>query len=202
MPETAYKRTSSPLVQGEDPTRSEAEKERVTTLEDTTVSQVRPPRKTYTQQIKLFNGTLTQESFTALVWRPVILILLPPVLWSTLALSVMVSASVTLSSNFAAAFTTTYNWTSWQSGLTWIANVIGALLGVGTGGWLSDKVADSLTKKNGGIREAEMRLPIITLSMVSAPLSMLLYGFGIDRQLHWMIPVLGIGIREFLRRVD
>ena len=197
MPETAYQRVLPPSFEQEQQSSpSNDTKDYVSAVEDEGVSeqQAIPAKKSLVQQLRPFNGTLTQESIFKLFWRPVTLMLLPPVLWATLTLSIMVSAAVTVSANFATAFRITYNWSAWQSGLVWIANIIGALIGVGAGGWLSDKTADVLTKRNGGIREAEMRLPVITLSMISAPLSMVLYGVGIDQKLHCMVPTLAIGI--------
>lgn len=203
MPETAYQRVSPSLSRQERQSSSSNDiKDYITAIEDEGVSEqhATPAKMPLSRQLRPFNGTLTQESLLKLFWRPVTLMLLPPILWATLTLSLMVSAAVTISANFATAFKITYNWSAWQSGLAWIANIIGALIGIIAGGWFSDKTADFLTKRNGGIREAEMRLPVITLSMISAPLSMVLYGVGIDQKLHWMVPTLAIGICKILPR--
>lgn len=195
MPETAYARNKIPAsVIERQQSESEATKEYATTIEEAHPQEVIPAKKSYIQQIKLFNGVLTREPLIKLFCRPIPLMLLPAVLWGTLTLSVMVSAAVAISSNFATAFAALYGWSSWQSGLAWSSNIIGALIGVAGGGWLSDKSADLLTKRNNGIREAEMRLPIVTLSLIASPLASVLYGVGIDQKLHWIVPVLGLGI--------
>ena len=67
---------------------------------------------------------------------------------------------------------------------------------------MSDKMADWFTKRNGGIREPEMRLPSIAISLITTPLGLILYGVGIQKQLHWMCPTVGLGLREFFRCLD
>jgi hypothetical protein len=56
--------------------------------------------------------------------------------------------------------------------------------------FLLDKVADFFTRGNGGIREPEMRIAAIAISVVLALLGLVLYGVGIDNELHWMVPTL------------
>jgi len=57
--------------------------------------------------------------------------------------------------------------------------------------------ADFFTKRNGGIREPEMRLPAMMISFIASPLACVLYGVGIDRRLHWMVPTVGLGLFNF-----
>lgn len=51
-----------------------------------------------------------------------------------------------------------YNFSSTKIGLFNLAILIGAFIGLGTSGKLSDWVAARATKRNGGVREPEMRL--------------------------------------------
>lgn len=187
MPETAYQRNAPDPP--EEPNKASDEPQ--ATHRETAI----PPKKSYSQQMRLFNPAFTQESLLTLFWRPVPLLFLPSVLWGTLAMSVAIGTFVAISSNFATAFTTTYNWSTWQCGLTYIAVLIGATAGVYGGGLLSDKIADWLTQRRDGIREPEMRLPTVTISLVLCPVSLILYGVGIQKSLHWIVPVIGLGLR-------
>lgn len=155
-----------------------------------------PAKHTYIQSLRLNNGVLTQESLFKIFIRPVALLVLPPVLWATLVMSVTIGFLVAISSNFATAFADTYNFAAWQSGLCFIAGLVGSGLGVGGGGYLSDVVANYLTARNGGIREPEMRLPAVTLGLFTAPVGLILYGVGINNKLHWICPCLGLGFRK------
>ncbi|KAJ5752674.1 hypothetical protein N7520_009591 [Penicillium odoratum] len=187
MPETAYQRTYADTEEPDtDPTKVQVSH---------TESDI-PQKKTYAQQMRLFNPSFTNESLLTLFWRPFPVLLLPSVLWGTLCMSVCIGTFVALCSNFATAFTTTYGWSTWQCGMTYVAALIGAFVGVYGGGWFSDKIADWLTQRQGGIREPEMRLPTITISLILCPVSLILYGAGIQNSLHWIVPVLGLGLRE------
>lgn len=50
----------------------------------------------------------------------------------------------------------------------------------------SDRLAAYLTRRNGGIREAEMRLPVLFPAMLIAPAGLVVYGFTAERNLHWI----------------
>lgn len=153
-----------------------------------------PPaqRLNYWYTLRLFTGVHTKETLFKLFIRPVILLTLPPVLWATLVMSVTIGFLVAISSNFASAFSEAYHFEAWQSGLCFIAAVLGALAGVFFGGRFSDYIADFLTRRNGGVREPEMRLPAMMICLVASPLALVLYGVGIGMRLHWIVPTLGL----------
>lgn len=156
-----------------------------------------PAKKTYWQTLKVFSGTYTEEGFGRLFIRPFALILLPPVLWSSLVQSVTIGFIVAVTSNVASAYSTAYNMEPYKTGLCFIAAIIGALIGIFCGGGLGDKIADFFTKRNNGVREPEMRLPAMMFSLISTPLSLILYGVGIQYQLHWICPTIGLALLNF-----
>ena len=156
-------------------------------------------RQYWIQGLKLYHGTFTEESLWNMAIRPVMLLALPPVLWATLVMSVTIGFIVAITSNVAPAFAKAYDFAAWQAGLCFFAGIIGALLGILLGGHFSDWVADYFTKRNGGIREPEMRLPAIMISVVTGPLALVLYGVGINNQLHWIVPTLGIGLSKSIK---
>lgn len=154
-------------------------------------------KRTYVQSLKIFCGTLTTESIFKIFVRPIAFLILPPVIWATLVMSVTIGFLVAISSNFASAFQETYGFQPYQAGLCFVAGVIGSLLGIFAGGWCSDWTANFLTRRNNGIREPEMRLPSMTLGLIASPLALILYGVGIQNKLHWMVPTLGLGLCKF-----
>lgn len=162
----------------------------------TSTSPRRPKRKNFVQMLALYNGTFTAEPLYKIFLRPFGLICLPPVLWSALVQSVTIGFLVAVSSNVGAAFETAYGFESWQVGLCFISACVGSLVGIPAGGQLGDFVADYFTRRNGGIRTPEMRLPAMMLSLVTAPLALLLYGVGIEKRLHWICPTIGLGLSE------
>jgi hypothetical protein len=42
-----------------------------------------------------------------------------------------------------------------------------------------------------------MRLPAMMISLIASPLACVLYGVGVDRKLHWMVPTVGLGLFNF-----
>jgi len=156
-----------------------------------------PKKKTYFQRLRIFSGTYTEESLWTLFVRPFALILLPPILWCSLVQSVTIGFIVAVTSNVASAYSTAYNFKPYETGLCFFAAIIGALIGIFCGGTIGDKTADFFTKRNGGIREPEMRLPAMIFSLISTPLSLILYGVGIQNHLHWMCPTVGLALLNF-----
>ena len=77
-----------------------------------------------------------------------------------------------------------YNWSATNSGLIAIATIIGYGLAIPFTS-TSDRLAAYLTRRNGGIREAEMRLGVLVPVALLAPAGLVLYGFTAQRQLAW-----------------
>lgn len=207
FPETAYNR--SPHAEGitttlrsnpiDNPVRRDKYHEEIGTaeyVEATAGGNTIPRKRYYLQGLKLWHGTFTEESVWSMAFRPVMLLTLPPVLWATLVMSVTIGFIVAITSNVSPAFSAAYGFEAWQCGLCFFAAIIGALAGIVMGGHLSDWVADYFTQRNGGIREPEMRLPAIMISVITGPLALVLYGVGINNKLHWIVPTLGIGFSK------
>lgn len=189
FPETAFRRTDNV----DDLYNTQKHAEHVESRGEETHSR----KQSYLQSLRFWSGqTYTDESLWRMFIRPFGLILLPPIFWATIVMSVTIGFLVAVTSNFATAFSETYGFAAWQSGLCFIAGMLGCFFGTFAGGPFSDWVADYLTKRNGGIREPEMRLPAILPSVIAAPLALLLYGFGIDRAWHWIVPTIGLGLRR------
>jgi MFS family permease len=78
-----------------------------------------------------------------------------------------------------------YNFNPEQVGYTNFAFAVGAVLGLMTAGPLSDWMAARSTRKNKGIREAEMRLQALIPYMIITMLSLILGGLAYQRQWAW-----------------
>ncbi|KAL6809558.1 major facilitator superfamily domain-containing protein [Trichoderma camerunense] len=156
-----------------------------------------PKKRTYLQELRLFHGKFTEEPLFKIFVRPIGLLILPPVLWATLVTSVLIGFLVAVSSTFSTAFGQVYKFEPYQSGLCFISALIGSLVGIAVGGKFTEVVADYFTKRNGGVREPEMRIPAIIISVVAAPTALVLYGVGIQNRLHWMVPTIGLALLNF-----
>jgi len=61
----------------------------------------------------------------------------------------------------------------------------------------SDRLAAYLTRKNNGIREAEMRLGVMLPVILLAPAGLIVYGFAAERNLHWIAYFAGVVMNQF-----
>ncbi|KAI1128421.1 major facilitator superfamily domain-containing protein [Nemania abortiva] len=189
FPETAFKREAQPSLGVHDPEKHD-------TRQSNPATQT-PTRRSYIQRLRVFNGTLTDESLLKMFFRPLGLGVLPSVLWAALVQAVTIGFLVAVTSNVAVAYLKTYGFQPWQVGLSFISAIIGSLIGIPAGGQLGDRVADWFTRRNRGMRSPEMRLPGIALSLITAPLALILYGVGIQNKLHWICPTIGLGLLNF-----
>ncbi|RDW95366.1 MFS general substrate transporter-27 [Coleophoma crateriformis] len=199
FPETAYHRNHTAPNTATDVENSGEEKTGYLHAEDLVASEtlsspVVPRRKFGVRDLKVFHGTFTQESLGAMMLRPFVLLLLPQVFWASLVMAVTIGFLVAITSNFASAFQTTYGFEPWKTSLCYIAGIIGSAAGIFFGGHATDMVADFFTRRNGGVREPEMRLPAIAFSAVTGPLALVLYGCGIQYAWHWIVPTIGLGL--------
>jgi hypothetical protein len=89
-----------------------------------------------------------------------------------------------------------YNWSQTNSGLITIATFLGYFLAMP---FLtsSDRLAAYFTRRNNGIREAEMRLGVMLPAMLIAPAGIILYGFAAQNDLHWVAYFFGVGLDQW-----
>jgi MFS family permease len=196
MPETAFQRGMQSRPPPEYPTEKDPDVSQIEHVVNPSSNPV-PAKKSYLQRMAFNQAPLTQESIWKIAMRPIPVILLPPILWSTVSFGIGIGIFVIMGTTAATAFSQVYHFEIWQVGLVWIASVIGNLLGIPFGGYFSDWVANRATSKNGGVREPEMRLPAVSVAMISYPGSLLLYGLGIHYTVHWIVPTLGIFLCKY-----
>lgn len=96
------------------------------------------------------------------------------------------------------------NWTSspWNYGTGALGVMdmpclIGAVLGCAYGGWFSDPFVRWMTRRNGGIQEAEMRLWLLIPATVLFPTGMLLFGAASTYGWSWPVPYVALGFIGF-----
>ena len=89
-----------------------------------------------------------------------------------------------------------YNFTPSSVGFTYVAPLIGAIVGVILGGYACDKFIKRMNRCSGctgkGVFEPEFRLLWLAPLYVFGPVGLLLFGFGFGH--HWIVPTLGVGM--------
>lgn len=88
-----------------------------------------------------------------------------------------------------------YNFSASAVGYSNFAFLVGGTIGLLTAGPFSDWVANRATRRNNGIREAEMRLPALIPFFVTTVIGIVVGGLGYQRQWSWpIILVFGYGL--------
>lgn len=90
-----------------------------------------------------------------------------------------------------------WNYTDGEVGNMNIPTVIGAVLGCCVAGWGSDWFTLWVTRRRGGIMEAESRLWLMALPAIVFPAGMFLFGIGSGLGWGWPVPYVGLGFIGF-----
>jgi hypothetical protein len=84
-----------------------------------------------------------------------------------------------------------YDFSISQLGLTYIAQLVGNLIGCDSCGYLNDVLSQWSARRNHGVIEPEMRLPVIIIPTILGPAGILMFGIGIVKEAHWIVPIVG-----------
>ncbi|KAI1647091.1 MFS general substrate transporter [Daldinia loculata] len=97
-------------------------------------------------------------------------------------------------STFATLWIERYGQSETQSGLNYIALVIGYTIAAQAGGRVMDRLWAYLKSKAGNDTAPEYRVPLMIPGAVLIPLGLLIYGWTAERHLPWIVPDVGIAI--------
>ncbi|KAF3005750.1 hypothetical protein E8E13_006796 [Curvularia kusanoi] len=169
--------TSSAEIERE-PGAKEGQEALVTPTTPSPPSYAAPPQKdTFLQSLRLFNGRMTDEHYLELLFRPFPLFLHPGILWACLIQGVMIGFTVLIGVCLAAIFLGPPLWFGeLETGYMYTGAFVGAILGFGLCGLLSDTSAKVLTKWNKGVYEPEFRMVLVIPQVILGGAG--LYGFG------------------------
>lgn len=157
-----------------------------------------PPRRSFVATLKPWSGINHDESFFTPMWRSFTYFLVPSVLWVVTSFGIYIGLGA-LVFNFtfpALIVQPPYNWAAENSGLIALANIVGYGLAVPLT-FTSDRLAAYLTRKNNGIREAEMRLGVLAPACLIAPAGLIVYGLTAQHQLHWIGYFAGVAMCDW-----
>jgi MFS family permease len=87
-----------------------------------------------------------------------------------------------------------YNFSASMVGLSYLSCTIGVVVGALLSGNLSDWLTLKLSRRNGGIMEAEFRLWPFACCLVLVPCSLIIWGVGAAQGIHWFGLVFSMGM--------
>ncbi|KAL1981749.1 hypothetical protein VTN96DRAFT_2176 [Rasamsonia emersonii] len=166
--------------------------------EETVVAAAPPKRKGFISTLKPWSAIDPDAEFFTTMIRSFTYFCVPAVLWVVTSFGIYIGLGA-LAFNYTFPIKITsppYNWSETNSGLIAVATIIGYLLALPFTS-SSDRLAAYLTKKNNGIREAEMRLGVLLLPMLISPAGLILYGMAAQKNLHWIGYFVGVVMDQF-----
>jgi MFS family permease len=90
-----------------------------------------------------------------------------------------------------------WNYSDAADGNMNIPCLIGAVIGCFYGGWFSDKFVIWMTKRNGGVMEAEFRLWLLFPTACIFPVGIWVFGYGTQHGWAWPAPYVALGFIGF-----
>ncbi|KAL3456369.1 major facilitator superfamily domain-containing protein [Aspergillus heterothallicus] len=85
-----------------------------------------------------------------------------------------------------------YGFSSGLSGLAYLGIGMGFIVGLGIMAFTNDRILVRSTARNGGVFEPEMRLPLMIVFSSILPISFFWYGWTVDKEVHWIVPIIGM----------
>lgn len=203
VPETRYFRDENQNVSGSIGSSSEdqigtAEQKKDTSNTTTEVpaeTRNAVPRKTWRQEMGLWSGLAPNTNLLKMFLRPFPMFAYPCVIFAFLgyAASLVLTVSVNILNPFVLQ-APPYSWSPMINGLINIPGLIGNVFGAYAGGWLVDVFCDWRARRNGGLFEPESRLILLIVPMLITGAGCLLFGYGVERTLHWTSLFFGYGM--------
>ena len=194
--ESAYKRVTV-AASSRHSSDSNIEKETTATTRVEAVRMV-PPRKTFLQTLQPWSGIDREAQFFMTIAHAFTYFLVPSVLWVVTSFGIYIGlGALTFNYTFPLKIVAPpYLWPQTNAGLIALGNIIGYGLAVPFTS-SSDRLAARLTRKNNGLREAEMRLGVMLPAMLIGPAGLVLYGLTAERDLHWVGYFAGVAMVDW-----
>jgi len=133
------------------------------------------------------------------IQRPVRILFLQPIIFiMAVYMSLIYGILYILFTTFPQVYEGIYGFSPGITGLTYLGIGIGYVLAVLFGIPQIDKQYRQLTASNNGIPRPEFRIPVANVGAVCIPLSLLWYGWSVQTELNFLIPIMGNWSSELL----
>ncbi|EGO24214.1 hypothetical protein SERLADRAFT_437830 [Serpula lacrymans var. lacrymans S7.9] len=152
--------------------------------------------KTFVERLAIFNQRYaTNKMLVVMIYRPLIMLRFPVVFWAGFQYGTCLVWYNVLNATASLILSDApYNFRASSVGLTYIGPLVGMFLGTLYSGWIGDKFAVRHARRTGGVREPEHRLWLMVVSLFLCPSSLILWGVGASRNIHWSGLVIGMGM--------
>ena len=188
LPETQFRRPQATSKN----TRDAADKERTqgaqsqddkfdsSVIETFSAATTPVPQMTYWQSLKPWSGTYTKKSVLHLLSEIFVHLINPAVIWIQLVSAVLISLYVVTAYITSQIWTPPpYNLNVAQNGYFYAGGFIGGVLAT-VGGTICDWTARFLSRLNGGVFEAEFRIPVNVIGLVFCSLGWFVFMWDVE----------------------
>ena len=163
------------------------------------LGQIYQTPRTYKQKLHLFRdlaGRPSVKQMFVMMYRPLTLVFhFPNIVWAGFLYGTNLSWYAVCNGTMSLILSgSPYNFSPSMVGVAYVSPFIGSVVGALWAGWIGDKIALFLARRNGGIREPEHRLWILTVSGLVGGGGFLLWGIGAANNMHFMVLIIGIGM--------
>ncbi|KAK5134186.1 hypothetical protein LTR08_006846 [Meristemomyces frigidus] len=87
-----------------------------------------------------------------------------------------------------------YDFPAWAVGLSYVSPLVGVAIGSFYTGFIGDRIALKMARRNSGVMEAEHRLWLFLPSLLLVPFGLILWGVGAAHAVHWFGCVFAMGV--------
>ncbi|KAF1979320.1 MFS general substrate transporter [Bimuria novae-zelandiae CBS 107.79] len=115
----------------------------------------------------------------------------PVVLYATFVFSIVNSYLVFSLATLSTLFQDQYGFFASQSGLAYLGMTVGFTISHLTAGLISDGYIHKKTRNGEIAANPEHRLPILMIGAAMLPAGFIVYGWGLQYRVHWIVPNIG-----------
>ncbi|KAF7535952.1 hypothetical protein G7054_g4936 [Neopestalotiopsis clavispora] len=156
------------------------------------------PAKSFSQQLQIYHGRLSNDKWWKVALRPFILFAYPAVLWSAAIYSCSIGWLIVISESVAIIYREgSYKFGALATGLVYISPFIGGILGTAVAGKVSDVIVKAMARRNGGLYEPEFRLVMAAPIAVTTVIGLMGFGWSAEVHDHWIVPTVFFGVVSF-----
>ncbi|RSM06740.1 hypothetical protein BHE90_005238 [Fusarium euwallaceae] len=140
-----------------------------------------------------------KEIFISAITRPMRMLLFSPIVTMVcLYIATLYGMLYLLFTTFTFVYHDMYGFSAVGAGLSFIAGGVGNLLGLMFVGYLSDKlIRDGQSEGKAVEPEQRLDLRLTVPTALTLPIGLIMYGWTADKQLHWIVPMIGTSIMGF-----
>ncbi|KAI3403866.1 hypothetical protein KGF56_003296 [Candida oxycetoniae] len=155
-------------------------------------------KNSWWDNLKIWHGRYTKDSWWMVALRPFVLYSYPHVLFGSITYALAVVWLIVISETISEIFRhPPYGYDQQTVGLFYISPFVGGILGSLSCGLISDRISRILVSVNKGVYEPEFRLVMIIPSTIFIVIGLMGYGWSSTEQDPWIAPVLFFGSLAF-----